>query len=115
MASSTPEAGGNKPPEAAMASIEPVSVPEAAARSLLQQQPAPAYPESAKGQSGTVVLQVLIGRDGSVQDAKFMQGSLVFARAAIDAVKQWRFQPYTMNGRPVSTVTSMTVSFKPAS
>jgi protein TonB len=115
MASSTPEAGGNKPPEAAMASIEPVSVPEAAARSLLQQQPAPAYPESAKGQSGTVVLQVLIGRDGSVQDAKFMQGSLVFARAAIDAVKQWRFQPYTMNGRHVSVVTSLTVSFKPAS
>ena len=115
MASSTPDAGGNKPPEAAMASIEPVSVPEAAARSLLQQQPAPVYPESAKGQSGTVILQVLIGRDGSVQDAKFMQGSLVFARAAIDAVKQWRFQPYTMNGRPVSMVTSLTVSFKPAS
>jgi protein TonB len=115
MATSTPEASGNKPPEAAMASIEPVSVSEAAARSLLQQQPAPVYPEAAKGQSGTVILQVLIGRDGSVQDAKFTQGSLAFARAAIDAVKQWHFQPYTMNGRAVSVVTSLTVSFKPAS
>jgi TonB family protein len=113
MAANTSEAGGNKPPEAAMPSIEPVTLPEAAARNLLLQQPAPAYPESAKGQSGTVVLQVLIGRDGSVQDAKFLQGSLVFARAAIDAVKQWHFQPYAMNGRPVSTVTSLTVSFKP--
>jgi protein TonB len=113
MASITPEASGNKAPEAAMPSIEPVSLPEAAARNLLLQQAAPLYPDSAKGQSGTVVLQVLVGRDGTVQDAKFLQGSLVFARAAIDAVKQWRFQPYTMNGRPVSTVTSLTVSFKP--
>jgi protein TonB len=113
MAASTSDPGGNKSPDAAMPSIEPVAIPEAAARNLLVQQPAPAYPESAKGQFGTVILQVLIGRDGSVQDAKFMQGSLVFARAAIDAVKQWHFQPYTMNGRPVSTVTSLTVAFKP--
>ncbi len=113
MASSTPEAGGNKPPEAAMPSIEPVSLPEAAARNLLQQQPAPVYPDSARGQSGTVVLQVLIGRDGAVQDAKFLQGSLAFARAAIDAVRQWHFQPYLMNGRPVSIVTLLTVNFKP--
>jgi TonB family protein len=115
MAASTPDPGGNKSPDAAMPSIEPVAIPEAAARNLLVQQPAPAYPESAKGQSGTVILEVLIGRDGSVEDAKFMQGSLLFAHAAIDAVKQWHFQPYTMNGRPVSTVTSLTVAFKPAS
>jgi protein TonB len=115
MASSTSDPGGNKSPDAAMPSIEPVAISEAAARNLLAQQPVPAYPESAKGQSGTVILQVLIARDGSVQDAKFMQGSLVFARAATDAVKQWHFQPYTMNGRPVSTVTSLTINFKPAS
>ena len=41
----------------------------------------------AGGLRGSVVLQVLIGRDGAVQDAKFLQGSLVFARAAVDAVK----------------------------
>lgn len=114
MASSTPDASGNKPADAAMPSIEPVTLAEAAARSLLVQQPAPAYPDSAKGQSGMVVLQVFIARDGTVQDAKFVQGSLVFARAAIDAVKQWHFQPYLMNGRPVSTVTSLTLSFRPA-
>ena len=114
MASSTPDASGNKPADAAMPSIEPVTLPEAAARNLLVQQSAPAYPDSAKGQSGMVVLQVFVARDGTVQDAKFVQGSLVFARAAIDAVKQWRFQPYLMNGRPVSTVTSLTLSFRPA-
>jgi len=88
-------------------------LPEATERGLLTDQPAPAYPDSAKGQQGAVVLQVLVGRDGTVQDAKFLQGSLAFARAAIDSVKQWKFKPYTMNGRPVSVQTNITISFKP--
>ena len=111
----TPEASGNKPVEAALPSIEPVDIPEATARGLLTDQPAPAYPASAKGQQGTVVLQLLIGRDGAVQDAKFLQGSLAFARAAIDGAKQWKFKPYMMNGRAVSVQTQLTISFKPAS
>ena len=51
--------------------------------------------------------------DGTVQDAKFMQGSLAFARTAIDGVKQWKFKPYTVNGRAVSVQTQMTMTFKP--
>jgi protein TonB len=113
MASMTPEASGNKAPETALPSIEPVAVPEATERGLIIDQPAPGYPDSAKGQQGTVVLQVLIGRDGSVQDAKFLQGSLAFARAAIDGVRPWRFKPYVMNGRPVSVQTNLTISFVP--
>lgn len=95
-----------------MPSIEPVVVSETAERALLTEQPALPYPASAKGQQGTVVLQVLIGRDGTVQDAKFLQGSLAFARAAIDGVKQWKFAPYTMNGRAVSVQTKLTMNFK---
>jgi len=114
MASMAPDASGNKPVEAALPSIEPVAIPEATARGLLTAQPAPAYPASAKGQEGTVVLQVLIGRDGTVQDAKFLQGSLAFARTAIDGVKLWKFKPYLMNERPVSVQTNLTLSFKPA-
>jgi protein TonB len=113
MASMTPEASGNKAPETALPSIEPVAVPEATERGLIIDQPAPGYPDSAKGQQGMVVLQVLIGRDGSVQDAKFLQGSLAFARAAIDGVRPWRFKPYVMNGRPVSVQTNLTISFVP--
>jgi protein TonB len=115
MASMTPEASGNKPVEAALPSIEPVSIPETTARNLLADQPPTVYPASAKGQQGTVTLQVLIGRDGVVQDAKFLQGSLAFARAAIDSAKQWKFKPYTMNGRVVSVQTQLTISFKPGS
>jgi TonB family protein len=115
MASMTPEAGGTKPLEAALPSIQPVDLPEATARGLLLQQVEPVYPEAAKStrQQGSVVLQVLIASDGTVQDAKFLQGSLVFARAAIDAVRQWRFKPYMFNGRAASAHTVLTLGFKP--
>ena len=115
MASTVPDSSGTKSPETALPSIEPVSIPEAAARGLLTDSPAPSYPAGAKGQQGTVVLQVLIGRDGAVQDAKFLQGSLAFARTAIEGVKQWKFKPYIMNARPVSVQTNLTMSFKPPS
>lgn len=113
MASTTPELSGNRAPETALPSIEPVDVPEATERAQLTAQPAIAYPANAKGQQGTVVLQVLVGRDGSVQDAMFLQGSLAFARTAIDGVKQWSFKPYMMNGRPVSVQTKLTLNFQP--
>jgi TonB family protein len=114
-ASMTPEASGNMPVEAAMASIEPVKLTESVVRGFLAQSVDPAYPDGGKasGQGGIVVLQVLIGRDGSVQDAMFIQGSLAFARAAIDAVKQWRFKPYSLNGRPVAVQSLITLNFKP--
>jgi protein TonB len=115
IASSTPESSGTMPAEAAMSSIEPVSLPESAARQLLAQSVDPVYPDAAKAGAlrGSVVLQVLVGRDGTVQDAKFLQGSLVFARAAIDGVKQWRFKPYSMNGRTVSVQTVISLNFAP--
>jgi TonB family protein len=115
IASMTPDAGGAKPVEAAMSAIEPVNVPESVAWDLLTQKVDPAYPEAAKatGQRGSVALQVLIGRDGAVQDAKFLQGSLVFARSALDAVKQWHFKPYSLNGRAVSVQSVITLNFKP--
>ena len=109
----TPDASGNKPPEAAMPAIEPVDVSELTERALLTDQPPLDYPAGAGTQQGTVVLQVLIGRDGTVQDAKFLSGSLVFARVAIAGVKQWKFKPYTMNGRAVSVQTTFNVKFKP--
>lgn len=114
MATMVPDASGNKPVDAALPSIEPVDVPELTERALLTDQPSLAYPANAAGKQGTVTLQVLIGRDGTVQDAKFLQGSLAFAHAAIDGVKQWKFKPYSLNGRPVSVQTNLTLKFAPA-
>lgn len=114
LAPSTPDASGTTPPEEAMASIEPVKLQESDVRALLLQAVDPQYPANAGALRGSVTVQVLIGRDGSVQDAKFLQGSLVFARVALDAVKQWRFKPYSMNGRPVSVQSVITLSFTPS-
>lgn len=108
-----PDASGNKPIDSAMPAIEPVTVTEITERALLIDQPTLGYPAGVKGQQGTVILQVLVGRDGTVQDAKFVQGSLAFARGAIEGVRQWKFKPYTMNGRPVSVQTTLTIKFKP--
>ncbi len=113
--STAPDMSGVKPDDSSQSSIEPVTLPESELRALLIQATDPQYPEAAKasGQQGSVVLQVLIGANGAVQDAKFVQGSFVFARAAIDAVKQWRYKPYSMNGRAVSVQSVITLTFKP--
>jgi TonB family protein len=92
---------------------EPVAVSEESARALAITTVDPAYPAEAKAQKlqGTVVLQALIGRDGSVEDLKLIRGYFVLSRAAIAAVKQWRFRPYVVNGRPLETQTTITVNF----
>jgi len=61
---------------------------------------------------GPVVLQAWIARDGTIQDLKLIQGSFVLGQAAYRAVKQWRYQPYLVNGRAVEAQTFVTVDFK---
>lgn len=92
---------------------EPVQLNEESARALLVHSVAPVYPPEALAQKlhGPVVLQAVIGRDGSVQDLKLVRGYFVLGRAAIAAVKQWRFRPYNLNGRPAQTQTVITFNF----
>jgi len=92
---------------------EPVSVSEDAARSLLVHTVNPAYPTEAMAQKlhGPVVLAATIGRDGHVEDLKIVRGYFILGKAAIAAVKQWRFQPYTLNGKPAQTQTMITINF----
>jgi len=92
---------------------EPVAVSEEAARTLLVHTVTPIYPAEGLPQKlhGAVVLQAVIGRDGNVEDLKIVRGYFILGKAAIAAVKQWRFQPYTINGRAVSTQTVVTVNF----
>jgi TonB family protein len=92
---------------------EPVRLSEEAARAMLVHSVAPVYPPEAVAQKlqGPVVLQAIIGRDGSVQDVKIVRGYFVLGRAAIAAVKTWRFQPYSVNGHPAEMQTVLTVNF----
>ena len=101
-------------PQPAMQQVsEPVAVSEQAARAMLVNSVDPVYPPEALPQKlhGPVVLQAVIGRDGSVEDLKIVRGYFVLGRAAIAAVKQWRFQPYSVNGHAASTQTVITVNF----
>ncbi|MGA8301136.1 MAG: TonB family protein [Terriglobales bacterium] len=93
---------------------EPVSVSEETERSLLLRSVNPDYPADAVPQKlhGPVVLQATIGRDGSVEDLKIVRGYFVLGRAAIAAVKQWQFKPYTLNGKPARTQTQITINFE---
>jgi periplasmic protein TonB len=74
---------------------------------------APIYPPEA-GRArieGTVVLLAVIGKDGTVQDVRVEKGEPVLAQAAIDAVKQWRYRPYLLNGEPVEIDSQITINF----
>jgi protein TonB len=92
---------------------EPVVVSEEAARARLVHTVNPVYPPEALAQKlhGAVVLQALVGRDGSVEDLKIVRGYFILGRAAIAAVKQWRFQPYSLNGHAAATQTVITINF----
>jgi len=94
--------------------LKPVNLSEDLAQKLLLQKVQPSYPEQAirAGLQGSVILQAWIARDGSVRDLKLVQGSLFLGQAAYNAVKQWRYQPYLLNGRPVEAQTYVTVDFR---
>jgi TonB family protein len=60
---------------------------------------------------GSVVLQAVVGADGSIEDLRVLSGPAILATAAQQAVRQWRFKPYLQNGQPVETKAKITVNF----
>lgn len=81
---------------------------------LLIRKVTPEYPQLAKiaHQQGTVVLHAIIGRDGTIQQLQAVSGPPLLVRAALEAVQQWRYRPYILNGQPVEVETQITVNFK---
>ena len=61
--------------------------------------------------SGTVRLRAIIATDGSIQHLEVLSGSEILARAAVDAVRQWRYRPTLLSGVPVEIETYITVTF----
>lgn len=60
---------------------------------------------------GTVVLEAIIGRDGRIENLNLISGHPLLVRSAMDAVQQWRYRPYLLNGSPVEVQTTITVNF----
>ncbi|MFZ0419671.1 MAG: energy transducer TonB [Candidatus Sulfotelmatobacter sp.] len=80
---------------------------------LLLRKVEPAYPAIARAAriQGDVVLKAIIDKDGNIQDLQLVSGHPMLVPAAIQAVKQWRYKPFLLNGQPVEVETTITVIF----
>lgn len=73
----------------------------------------PPYPPMARSArvQGPVVLRAIISKTGTIENLQVLSGHPLLVRAAIDAVSQWRYRPYILNGDPVEVETQVTVNF----
>jgi len=73
----------------------------------------PAYPPLARQTrvQGVVVLEAVISREGWIESLRVITGHPLLNQAALDAVKQWKYQPTMLNGEPVEVITTVTVTF----
>lgn len=73
----------------------------------------PIYPVIAKNArvQGTVTLEAVIGKDGSVQDVRVTKSIKLLDQSAVDAVRQWRYSTPTLNGQPIEVIMTVTVDF----
>jgi periplasmic protein TonB len=112
-----PDSLKNAPSTSPASSLEPPLISEEASRALILKKVDPSYPPQAIAQhlEGDVILQAYVGQDGSVRDLKLVRGYFLLGRAAFDAVRQWRFKPYSQNGKVVDFQTFVTISFRPPS
>ncbi|MGD0989636.1 MAG: energy transducer TonB [Candidatus Sulfotelmatobacter sp.] len=80
---------------------------------LLLHKVQPPYPTLAKAAriEGSVILKAIIDREGNIQDLQLVSGHPMLVPAAIEAVRQWRYKPYLLNGQPVEVETTITVIF----
>jgi protein TonB len=105
-------------------SSTPVAVPKIATpqrvrlsagvtQGLLVKRVQPAYPPLARQAriQGTVVLQAQISKAGDIENLQLISGHPMLAPAAIEAVKQWKYRPYLLNGEPVEVETQVQVNF----
>lgn len=96
-----------------VATPQRIRVSQGVTEGLLLRKVQPAYPPLARSAriQGQVVLQAVIGKDGTIQNLRAISGHPMLTPAAIDAVKQWRYKPYFLNGEPVEVDTQITVNF----
>jgi protein TonB len=73
----------------------------------------PIYPAPARavGVHGSVELRAVIGKDGTIKNLEVVSGHPFLARAAVEAVRQWRYRPYLLNHEPIEVETEITVNF----
>ena len=73
----------------------------------------PVYPPAAKQAKiqGTVVLSAVVGKDGNIENLQVLSGPSELQQASLDAVRQWTYKPYLLNGDPIEVKTTVNVVF----
>ncbi len=96
-----------------IATPQRVRVSSGVSTGMLIRKVAPAYPPLARQAriQGTVILQAEISKEGSIINLQLISGHPMLAPAAIEAVKQWKYKPYLLNGEPVEVETQVQVNF----
>jgi TonB family protein len=113
-------AGGAPPPDLGGAASAPapvlqtLNVSQGVSQGLLTKKVQPIYPRNALTMhvEGSVELQATISKTGDISKVKVLSGDGLLAKAASDAVKQWKYKPYLLNGEPVEIQTEVTINFK---
>jgi TonB family protein len=103
--------GANKAPAPV---LQTVTISQGISQGLVVKKIPPAYPASAlrMGIQGPVLLLATVSKTGDISAVKILSGDASLARAASDAVKQWKYKPYLLDGSPVEIQTQVTVNFK---
>jgi periplasmic protein TonB len=103
----------NSPVAVPKVELKRVRVSQGVSQGLLTHKVEPQYPPLAKQVhiQGRVVLHAVIGKDGSVKGLQVVSGHPMLTASAINAVKQWKYKPYMLNGQPVEIDTTITVNF----
>ena len=105
--------GGSAPPPPKPATPARIRVGGNVTAANIIAQTKPDYPMIAKTAhvSGTIMLHAVIAKDGSIQELQYVSGPPLLMKAAMDAVKQWRYKPTMLNGDPVEVDTTISVVF----
>jgi periplasmic protein TonB len=95
-------------------SLATVRISQGVSQGLLIKRVQPKYPPAALAvrAQGVVQIEATINKEGNVTNLKVLSGDPVLARAALEAVRQWRYKPYYLDGDPVEIQTQITVNFK---
>jgi protein TonB len=91
----------------------PVRISSGVAASILINKVVPIYPPIAKtvGVQGTVVLEAVISKQGTIENLRVVSGPAMLQQSALDAVSAWRYRPFLLNGEPVAVETTVNVVF----
>jgi TonB family protein len=95
-------------------SLATLKISQGVSQGLLIKKVQPQYPQAALAvhAQGAVQIEATVNKEGNVINPKVLSGDPILGRAALEAVRQWRYKPYSLDGQPVEIQTQITINFK---